>query len=224
LTLQVRESAELQAADGSSSSTSLSPPLTGTFGVKAAPFIRSLVVDDPDGRDAIFGDGDTITVTFSEDTNTPPVAIKGDIDDLFTFSLTSFQDDTTADYTGVFVDDATVVMTIVDKGTCDPLIPFDCPTVGDFTVTVKSDVVELKDASVTSLASTDESPVSTGNFGVKQGPSILVVEAGGALQGVTDDDTIIITFSEDTNRPRVSTKADLDNLLIFEQTVEGVKK
>ena len=220
LRLEVRFGADLQAADGSPRSTSISPPLTGTFGVKAGPFITSLVANDPDGADAFFSAGDTITVTFSEDTNTPSVATKIDIDNLFTFSLTSFQLDSTADYTGVFVDPVTLVITIVEKGSCTPNV--NCPAVGEFTVTLLASG-NLKNTAGTSLASTATSPLLTGNFGEKPGPSIELVEAADpndpVVAGFSDGDTITITFSEKTNRPSVSTKTNLDTLFTFSTSI-----
>jgi len=223
LRLEVKETAELQDQDKSSIfSTSLSPPLTGTFGIEAGPSITSLVADDPDGGDAQYGAGDTITVRFSEDTNepdpTPAVAglEKDDLDILFDFSQ-SLGDG----YTGVFVDPATLVITIQDAG--NAVITKD--SIGVFTVTLLASG-DLKDADNTSLASTDTSPLLTGNFGTRLGPSIESVKGadpdgivGVEAGGFTDGDTITITFNENTNRPRVSTIVDLDKLFLFTPSI-----
>jgi len=73
-TVTVKASGELKNKDGTTlDSTSTSPPLTGSFGDKAGPSITSIRAADPDPvDDAVFGNGDTITVRFSEATKSKP--------------------------------------------------------------------------------------------------------------------------------------------------------
>jgi len=187
----------------------LSPVLADTFGPKAGPSITSLTANDPDGGDAIFGDGDTITVVFSEATNEPEEEEKADLDKLFTFSQSLG-----TDYTGSFTDELTLLITIVDSTGSAP------PAVGVFRVTVKESG-NLKDKEETSLASVAVSPVLGGNFGQKAGPSILLIVAADPkstqIPEFDKDDTITIRFSEVTNRPLAGTKADIDKVFLFKQ-------
>jgi len=74
------------------------------------PALQSVVADDPDDGDEEFGNGDTITFTFSEDTNEPPAATKVEIDGLLDFG----QKVIGTNYTGVWSDAQTLVITIVD--------------------------------------------------------------------------------------------------------------
>jgi len=178
LTLQVKNDAvELKdALESSLPSTSLSPPLTGTFGNKAGPSITSLVALDPFGRTAVFGNDDQIIVTFSEPTNEPPVFTKAELDDLFTFSQSLG-----TDYAGNFTDPITLVIRILDSDG-------GAPVVGTFRVRVNLDA-NLKDFTETSLASFVESPPLSGTFITKDGPTILSIVA-------SDSEPIIDGFSD----------------------------
>jgi len=200
------------------SSTSLasvaeSPPLSGTFETKEGPTILSIAAADSDGiDDGIFNAGDTIKVKFSEPTNKPPVATKVDLDSLFTFFTTLG-----ADYTGLFIDPETLIITIVDKGIASPQI-------AEFTMTLTkdSDENDLKSGTGTSLASVAVSPLLTGSFGNKAGPSIqaIIADDPDNLDDVFGDfDTITIKFLEPTNTPPVTTKAEIDDLFIFSQSI-----
>jgi len=200
-------------ANSSAPSSGLqTPTLSGTFGIKEGPSITALVVDDPDNDDAVFGAGDTITVSFAEDTNTPTASTKADIDNLFAYTQILG-----ADYTGFFIDPATLVITIVD--TTDSEI--DAQSIGTFRLQVNFGA-DLKDADNTSKASTALSPPLTGTFGNKPGPFITSIVASDpndpVVPGFSDGDTITVTFSEPTNRPLASTKADIDDLFRFEQS------
>jgi len=163
--LGVEKSANLKNQAGTSqASTSISPALEGDFGEKAGPLITSIRAADPDGitegEAGGFTDGDTITVRFSEATNTPPVATKANLDGLFTFSQSLG-----SDYTGVFDNSLTLIITIVDSTGATP------PAINELTLTVKADGVnDLKDALESSEASTSESPPLIGTFGDKPGP------------------------------------------------------
>ena len=49
------------------------------------PEIVSVVADDPDNADQVYGSGDTITITFNADTDQPAVTTKSDLDRIFVF-------------------------------------------------------------------------------------------------------------------------------------------
>jgi len=219
LTLTVKASGNLRdAASTSLQSTSISPILAGTFGQKAGPFITSLIAKDPFGLTGGFGNGDAITVKFSEPTNEPAVATTTDLNNLFTFSQSIG-----TSYTGTWFDPLTLVITVDNAagGTA---------TVGVLTLTVKESG-NLKNAASTSLASTALSPVLSGTFETKPGPSIVSIKANDPdgvvppeLGGLTNGDTITVTFSEATSRPffdpvTVISKTNLDNLFTFSQSI-----
>ena len=207
----VKATGNLKDSAGTSlASTAVSPLLSGTFGTKSGPFITSLIADDPDGADAIYGNGDTITVGFSEPTNQPSVATKADLDALFSFTQ-SIGDN----YSGTWTDPLTLVITIDDSNNATP------PAIDTLRVTVKA-TGNLKNAAATSLPSTAESSALTGNFGTKSGPSFVSVVADdpdvtGA--GFSNGDTITIKFSENTNRPTAATKTEIDSLFTFSNSI-----
>jgi hypothetical protein len=211
LTLTVKASGNLKNAAGTSlASTARSPLLSGDFGTRAGPSITSLVAADPDGGDAVYGNGDTITVRFDEPTNQPAVATKANLDALFTFSQ-SLGDD----YSGTWDNSRTLRITIIDSTTDSP------PQIGVLQLTVKASG-NLKNAAGTSLASTSVSPVLTGTFGTRAGPSITSLVAADqfgrdAVYG--NDDTITVRFDEPTNQPAVATKANLDTVFTFSQNL-----
>ncbi len=209
LTATVKSGGNLKDSEKTSLvSTSTSPPLTGTFGTKDGPFIASVVAEDPDGADAVYGDGDTITVRFSEETNQPTAATKSDLDTIFSFSQ-----NLGSGYFGKWRDSLTLLITIDDSSGSAP------PQVDQLTLTAKSGG-NLKNSAETSLPSTDTSPALTGNFGTKPGPSIESLTAndpdgGDAVYG--KGDTITVRFSEETNRPLAASKKQIDSLFEFKQ-------
>ena len=163
LTMKVRNSVvELKDEAGTSlNSTSLSPPLTGTFGEKAGPSILSLVALDPFDRTLTYGINDTITITFSESTNEPAVFTKAELDELFTFSQNGQPASLGADYTGLFTDPLTLVIRIIDSDGATP------PLVGKFGLKVNLAAgltgVDVNGKANT-LASVAESPALSGTF------------------------------------------------------------
>ena len=120
---------------------------------RAPPAIMSVTANDPDDGDAVYGNGDTVTFVFSENTNQPSAAIKSDLDTLYNFSPSLG-----TDYTGSWTDAKTLVLTLGDTsgGTA--------PTIGATTFTLQA-AGNLKDSPGTSPASTDTSPSITGDWG-----------------------------------------------------------
>ncbi len=180
------------------------------FSVNPGPSIDTITADDPDDGDIIYTDGDTITVVFSEATNQPPVSTNVEINALFTFS-----DSLGMDYTGVWSDASTMVITIVDSTGATP------PAVDVFTLTVKESG-NLKNAAGTSFSSTATSSALVGDFGALEAPSILSVTADDPDDGdgiYSDGDTITVLFAGATNQPPVSTKVEIDNIFQFSQVL-----
>ncbi len=122
--------------------------------VKPGPSIISITADDPDDGDAVYSDGDTITVKFSDATNEVPISTKAELDDLFIFSQILG-----IDYIGSRIDTSTIVIIIVDSNGATP------PAVGELTLTIRESA-NLTNAAGTSFVSTGTSPALTGDFGL----------------------------------------------------------
>ena len=73
------------------------------------PAIVSVVADDPDNADQVYGSGDTITITFSSDTDQPLVTTKTDLDRIFVF-----EPPLGTNYEGEWLDPRTVQITILE--------------------------------------------------------------------------------------------------------------
>ena len=132
LTVTLKASGNLRNEEGNSNpSTDTSPALTGDFGDRAGPGISSLVAADPGDPDAIYDDGDTITVRFTENTNEPAVNTKAALDVIFDYSQGGPASLGTT-YAGVFTNERTLVITISDTTGATP------PAVGGLTLTVKA--------------------------------------------------------------------------------------
>ena len=233
LTLQVKDDlVQLRdEADTSLASTSLSPPLTGTFGNKAGPSITSLVALDPFGTPEIFGKDDTITVTFSEPTNglalPIPVATKADIDTLFSYTQNKVKSESLGgDYRGEFIDPLTLVITFI---TTAGSIVSEAASIGDLRFEVQSEG-NLKGVDENgienTLVSVSSSPPLSGTFVTKPGPEILSIVAAdpdGQTTGedivFSNGDTITVKFSEPTNKPPVATKTELIDLFAFSESL-----
>jgi len=218
LKLIVKESGNLRNSDNTSlASVAVSPSLTGTFGTAPGPRFVSLVAQDPDGADAVYSNGDTITIIFDTPTNRPPVATKANLDELFSFSQ-----NLGSDYTGVWTDDVTLVITIVNAiGATPPTADTDGLDNGELRLTAKASG-NLRNKANTSLPSTALSPLLTGNFGTKQGPQIITMVAGDPppnVPGYSVGDTITITFDEKTNRPLAATRTDINKIFDFSQSL-----
>ncbi len=154
-TLTVKESSNLKNVEETSlPSTATSPALVGDFGTLEGPSILSVTADDPDDGDAVYSDGDTITVLFSGATNEVPITTKAELDNLFIFSQILG-----IDYIGSWTDTSTLVIIIVDSNGATP------PAVGELTLTIKESG-NLTNAAGTSFVSTGTSPALAGDFGL----------------------------------------------------------
>jgi hypothetical protein len=180
------------AAGTSTISLDTSGAIGGDWGTLAGPTITSVTADDPDDLDAVYGNDDTITFVFSENTNEPfgPNPTQGNLDTMFG----AMNLGTT--YSGTWTDAQTLTITVTNAtGGTEP-------TLGVTTYTLQA-AANLKNAANTSLVSTDTSAAITGNWGIPA-PTITSVTADDpdnldAVYG--NDDTITIVFSENTNEP-----------------------
>ena len=199
LTVAVNAAANLKNLAGTSlSSTSASPPLIGSFGNRAGPFIQALIADDPDSGDAVYGNDDTITVKFSEPTNEPLVATNTDVNNLLSFSQ-----NIGSDITGSWATSSTLVLTVKSSNGATP------PAIGELTVTVKGSA-NLKNAAGTSLTSASTSPTLTGSFGVFT-ESITVGDGGTATSTLPSGMSASITLPSGVEGTIEITRSSIDD-------------
>jgi len=146
--------------------------LSGDFTTKAAPYITALIADDPvmfEGTNSTFGlhllddqeysINDTMTIRFSEPTNTAGglgLFNETEVTNFFDFSPHSPGDF----FKGEWKNPSTFVVTVLQRNS---MIDKD-PILGQTTVTVKPDA-QIKTVDGKSLASTSTSPPMVGNFG-----------------------------------------------------------
>ncbi len=112
-----------------------------------------MTADDADNLDAVYGNGDTITVVFSEATDQPAAATQVQIDAIF-----SFNESLGTDYTGSWSAADTLVITVVDDTGSTP------PTIGGLVLTLQVGN-SVNNAAGTSLESTGSSGVIVGDWG-----------------------------------------------------------
>ena len=192
-------------------SNSISPVLEGTWGQGIGPQIISFVADDPDGANAgasvsgsneIFGNGDTLTITFGDPTNEPSPT---NLSNLFSFVDDEENPISIGTATAEWIDPFTLKITITNS---------QGNNVGEAVGSIKAQTLAsglIK--SGFSLPSESLSPPLSGTFGEKSGPAIVSVTVSGDTPGITSDDKLTIKFSEPTNRPSASTSQEIDSLL-----------
>jgi YVTN family beta-propeller protein len=222
LTFTVNESANLKnEAENSFSSNAISPVLSNNFGTSAGPYVTLLTGADPDGNDAVYGAGDTITVRFSENTNGTSVKTKTDLDKLFDYTQDGSSVVLGTAYHGTWTNSRSLFITIIDSTDASPI-----PEIGALTFRVKDTEIKLTNSDETSIASTATSAPIIGTFGNKVGPLITSIEAKdpfGRTLNYGNEDTITITFSEPTNTPDPTsetpglTKSEVDSLFTYFQ-------
>ena len=116
LTLTLQGGSGLKnAANTSLESVGTSAAIGGDWGLLAGPTVSAVTANDPDDGDAVYRNGDTVTVVFSGNTNQVAAATKGNIDALFSFSQSLG-----ANYTGSWTTATTLVITVVDADGAAP--------------------------------------------------------------------------------------------------------
>ncbi len=133
-----------------------------------APIIISLVANDPDDLDDVFSNGDTITITFDSNTNTPGgtgMQAKTAVNQLFTFT-----ESISRAYNGQWTAPDTFTITIRNAINAGP------PIIGTTTVT-PAGITPTLSADETSSSSFTTSPTLTGDFGV----GLVIVPIGTVL-------------------------------------------
>jgi hypothetical protein len=169
-----------------------SPALIGDFGPSPIR-ILSMVASDSLDLDNVYGVGDTLTITFSEDTNKarlPDQLTKANIDLLLAFS-----ESLGTDYTGEWISNRVLVITAQNVDGARP------PEIGSARATVRADA-KLRNLPPVCAPTVTTSPPISGNWGILY-PRVVSVVA----DDPTDKnsvysflDTITITFSIPTNR------------------------
>ena len=211
LTLTLQGGSGLKnAANTSLESTGVSGAITGDWGLLAGPTVSSVTANDPDDGDAIYSNADTMTVVFSGNTNQVAVATRANLDALF-----SFNQSLGTNYTGTWTTATTLVITVVDATGAAP------PAIGGLTLTLQGGS-GLKNAANTSLESTGVSGAIIGDWGLLAGPTVSSVTANDPDDGdaiYSNADTMTVVFSGNTNQVAVATRANLDALFSFNQSL-----
>lgn len=192
-TLEVLASAGLRNFPVTSAPAGLSSPvLSGSFGPSPIR-VLSMVASDSLDLDNVYGVGDTLTITFNQDTNKaqlPDTLDKSQIDFLFDFT-----ESLGADYTGEWTSSRVLVITARDVSGAGP------PAIGGTRATVRAEA-KLRNVPPVCAPTTTTTPRISGNWGILY-PRVTSVVA----DDPTDKnsvysflDTITITFSIPTNR------------------------
>ena len=188
---------------GNAPASSGTAVLSGSFGSFAAPSITSVVLEDVDNADTVYGEGDTITITFDRATDRggPSAATKGAeafVDALFQFSAALG-----ARYSGEWVDASSFVVQLVN--TSNEEMTSDGVSLQPVRVTPRGATQPIRTVSRLSAPAMAQSPLlTTAGAGVGNAlPPALVgfvasdPDSGDATFSVGD--TLTITFDGRTN-------------------------
>ncbi|MFB3096854.1 MAG: hypothetical protein ACE1YX_04120, partial [Nitrosopumilaceae archaeon] len=198
----------------SSPSTDKSDALIGSVGDRIGPSVTDFFASDPDDDDAIFNALDELTFRFSEDTNTPPVALQSDIDAIFDFTPAL-----EATYSGSFANARTLVVTIDSV----PIVATP-PEIGTFFATIKASGGLTSAPPDVSLPSEGDTQPLSGTFGQGAGPDIVLVSASDPVGNddvYGEDDRITVSLNVPTSGPElfggpdILSEENLDSLFIF---------
>jgi hypothetical protein len=204
LSVVIPASSGLHSADMSSPTMTASRPVLGSWGPHAPPQIVSATASN-DGAQSGFGNGDRVTIVFDKDTNAPAVSTKSAIDQLVSFSTAVGQA-----YTAAWVAASSLVITFSDT---TGAATKSHTRVGDLNITIRGG---LRSIDLSSEISTG-TVIVEGTWGDAPAPKLLSAVAAdtGLKMGIGSSDTITLTFDTPTNSPSVSTKADLDKIILF---------
>jgi hypothetical protein len=151
----ILDTANIQDSNSSSGATTDSGVLTGDWG---KPMIVSVVADGTGGAAAGLDAGDTITITFDAPTDVANsgAVVGTTLDTRFTLNNAHSFGDGSMDYTAVWSDALTLVITVVTNGGTSTV------AVGD-TITVET-AANIQDENSSSGATTAVSGAMTGSF------------------------------------------------------------
>eukprot|EP00163_Fabomonas_tropica_P011415 TRINITY_DN220_c0_g1_i1.p1 TRINITY_DN220_c0_g1~~TRINITY_DN220_c0_g1_i1.p1 ORF type:complete len:1921 (+),score=416.50 TRINITY_DN220_c0_g1_i1:286-5763(+) len=191
-------------------SISLSPRLTGDWGLPLGPRLLSAIVSAPTGPQ-LYVAGTTITLTFNEDTNRPAVSNTAQIEALFTPRQNGVPAKLGA-VTGLWTSGKTLVITVVNAMGATP------PEPQKMVFNVKASQILAGNFSSSIDPKNDHSVVMT-----REGPAIAsFVASGDSSNSVYSvGDKFTISFYEPTNRPGIATKADIDQVFSFSSSIGG---
>eukprot|EP00961_Rhodomonas_salina_P038634 519009-Rhodomonas_salina.1 len=192
------------------------------------PEIVTLVADDPTNADIVYGDGDTITITFNVNTDRAGLAIGVAQSETIVDNLFIFSQFLGSERTGMWTSARVFVVTIVDWSGAAP------PVVGPqgLIVTANSGASRgiRADANTVgqSITSSSVSPRLSGDFGPEciSFVSITAVNPSGFGDEYKAGDKIVVRFNLPTNRGFTTltgstalSKAQLDTLFSFSQSL-----
>eukprot|EP00163_Fabomonas_tropica_P034660 TRINITY_DN96_c0_g1_i7.p1 TRINITY_DN96_c0_g1~~TRINITY_DN96_c0_g1_i7.p1 ORF type:complete len:4713 (-),score=554.72 TRINITY_DN96_c0_g1_i7:428-12508(-) len=199
LTVVTKKNALKRASGPTSEHTTSTAVLGGSWGYLDAPVLISACAGDPDNKDAVYGDGDVIRLLYDRDTNQPSGSPS---------SLFSFSESLGNVVSGTWVSRREYVVTVVDSTGASP------PVIGRTVVTGNGQVFDAAGKSSGSISS----QTLGCNFGTYPGPIIarLEIKDPDNQDGVfSDNDQVILTFSEPTNTPNVTSMSDIKGLFTF---------
>ncbi len=166
-------------------------PINGTF--TSAPVIASISASNA-GSNAGLGVGDTVVLTFDQNTNKPAISAatinaKLKLNNGHSWGSTLQNADIVWNAGGNIL---TITFSNISASTI---------AVGD-TITLDA-TANIKDSASTTPASTDSDPV-TGTFTSTVAINSIVATNSGANTGLGIGDTVILTFDQNTNKPAIT--------------------
>ena len=105
---------------------------------------------------------------------------------------------------------------VITMGDVEDSAPYAQTRVGGLRLTAKAGA-NLKDAQSTAPASTATALLAAGSWGAHTAPvllSFVAADVGGAA-GLNTGDAVTLTFNQVTNVPNITTKQDIDEVLLF---------
>ena len=182
--------------------------VAGSFGEAPGPALVSMVAADPDDGDAVIGYGDTLTLTFDAPTDRAGFAINSPLSSSWIDSMLVGPPAPANAWSGVWTDNVTLVLTYSNASSGASLDAAAWGAMTDFalnrtltTIAGVSSAGQIRDEARYSLP-TSQNVIVTGNWGVRPGPGIAsLVAGGGAGDAVySTADTIKINFNTSTDR------------------------
>ncbi|CAE7875476.1 unnamed protein product, partial [Symbiodinium sp. KB8] len=210
LQISVLSTGNLRTADFSSPAASNTVTLVGTWGDWPAPTIVSAVAADTGNSPGVSA-GDTIRITFDQNTNQPSVSNGAGVSDVLSFSTSL------GSLSGEWESSSVLVVTVEAANVADPA----AVKIGVLAVTILQ-AAGLKSEDQSSPSSTDRE-VRTGTFGSYPAPTISSITAADrntpVQPGISGGDALIMVFDIPTNQPTVSSKSAVDALLSFSSSI-----